>query len=133
MPLKPCSAGGSKARCTARRSTENRPRLGHHGAGAAENQLSRLSPSHPGAAFLGAFDSSDRRVPWDRSESARPARARVVVARANGGCCGDDPEGKSMNAAPLPVNRVHRCAAGRAGALGEPTSDGRRGLLRNEL
>lgn len=46
----------------------------------------------------------------------------------------NDPEGNSMNAAPLPVDRVHRCAAGRAGALGELSfPDGRRDLFRNEL
>jgi len=46
---------------------------------------------------------------------------------------GNDPEGKSMNAASLPVNRVHRCAVGRTGGLGEPSSNERRGILQDEL
>ncbi|KAM0724955.1 hypothetical protein ACS0PU_009339 [Formica fusca] len=47
-------------------------------------------------------------------------------------CRGDDPESNSMNAAPLPVDRVHRYASGRAGALVEAFSDAGPSLSRNE-
>lgn len=45
---------------------------------------------------------------------------------------GDDSESKSMNAA-LSVNKVHRCAVGRTGGLGEPSLNERRGILQDEL
>ncbi|EFN74073.1 hypothetical protein EAG_04459 [Camponotus floridanus] len=45
---------------------------------------------------------------------------------------GDDPESDSMNAAPLPVDRVHRYASGRAEALVGASSDAGPSLSRNE-
>ncbi|KYM82613.1 hypothetical protein ALC53_07104 [Atta colombica] len=45
----------------------------------------------------------------------------------------NDLKGNPMNAAPSPVDRVHRCAVGRAGALEEPPSNERRDLFRNDL
>ncbi|KYN29096.1 hypothetical protein ALC57_01483 [Trachymyrmex cornetzi] len=91
----------------------------------------RSLPGHASVLHLGSIDRYGLSNPVGRAPSLNRTRlAQEGESTARGR---NDLKGNPMNAAPSPVDRVHRCAVGRAGALGEPSSDERRGLFRNEL
>ncbi|EGI66032.1 hypothetical protein G5I_05423 [Acromyrmex echinatior] len=84
----------------------------------------------------GYVDHLGPRISYDRRASARRSGScewRVLYRGDAIDVTRNDLKGNPMNAAPSPVDRVHRCAVGRAGALEEPPSNERRGLFRNEL